>query len=510
MQEPIINSAGIFPFMIDLSDAHQNLIHALPAMEHCDRLKCIFLNVFSPLFHILHVPTFEANYLEFKKEPRSAPLSFLALLFVILSLAVTSLVDEDPLLTRIASGCASNDRRLDLAAGYRTAAMKCLNVDNFLIQHNLCTLQALIFQIYAMSHAGGPVWTLLGLTLHIAIALGCSVDPEELNVDIVEAEERRRCWAALVMLFTIQSTYFGNTLPFHIEADVALPADVDDEDLLIPPGIPPGNLLSTPRRLTEMSYLLCKFRLYNLGFEICQRSSAAPLHPRASTMILDEKLHKELKRHISLFEGVADMPPYQAAHFYIVSNYTHHLYLLLHRPYLGMGQGPVPATPDYSLAHTRESCGRCNESAMKILSNFESFHRDDKLISYHWYIDGLGSFQAFIAVTTLLIIMNRDDASATTILAMTTAVSSCMHIFRARAAKSDVCAKALALLEPWVQGQLSASQQCSLATPSTNMENYPVFDDWDPTPQVVTFMRELPSEQWLLPSAFPWVSPDSR
>ncbi|RJE25251.1 C6 zinc finger [Aspergillus sclerotialis] len=246
-----------------------------------------------------------------------------------------------------------------------------------------------------MSHSGGPTWSLLGTTLHIAIGIGCSVDPDHLNVGIIEAEERRRCWAALTMLYIIQNICFGNTMPFRIQADVALPADIDDEDLT---DTRRGSVPSSSGQLTQMSYLLCKFRLYNLAFDICRLSSSKPLQSRQSTMKLDHKLGEELKRHMSLFDNATDMPFYHVAHFYIVNNYTHHLYLLLHRPFLGAVESD-PSTERRT--QIRESSQRCTKSAMKILSNFESFHHNPNLKPYNWYIYGFGSFQALLAITTL-------------------------------------------------------------------------------------------------------------
>lgn len=115
--------------------------------------------------------------------------------------------------------------------------MRCLVADNFMVCHNLHTIQCLALLIYALNHAQGPAWSLLGTTLHIAISIGCAVDPAGLNVDRVEAEEHRRFWAGLRILYTIQNTCLGNLMPFRMDALMALTLDTErspPEESLMP------------------------------------------------------------------------------------------------------------------------------------------------------------------------------------------------------------------------------------------------------------------------------------
>lgn len=62
-----------------------------------------------------------------------------------------------------------------------------------MLQHNLYTVKALVLLIYVILHTDGLTLPWLGLTLHIATAIGCYIDPKLLDVDPIEAEERRRC-----------------------------------------------------------------------------------------------------------------------------------------------------------------------------------------------------------------------------------------------------------------------------------------------------------------------------
>ncbi|CAI7665783.1 unnamed protein product [Penicillium viridicatum] len=480
MQEPVSDLFSGSFFLAQDPKIHESLLHTLPPLSICDELIKTYLNVFSPLLHILHEPTFKVKYQEMKTDPQSAPLPFLGLIFVILSLAVTSLEDENTLIAELSTEPSHVCSVRNIAAQYRSIAMRCLAADNFMIQNNLCTLQCLVLLIYAIGHAGGPTWSLLGTTLHIAIGIGCSVDPDNLD-----------------------STCIGTTMPIHIQTDVALPADVDDEDLL---DSTRDSSQSSPHRLTQMSYILCKFRLCNLAFDICRLSSSTQLPSRTLTEKFNQLLEMELSKHMSLFETFTNMPFYHVAHFYIVSSYTHHLFLLLHRPYLGADE---TADSDQSLAaHIRESRQRCNDSAMKILSNFESFFRNENLKAYHWYLKGLGSFQSFLAITTLMVLIAKPNIPATTKLAMRTAIRTCLDIFSQMAPTSQISAKALTVLESFVQSPLSEFQQeafdqAHFTSPPSSNHNA-TADIWNFLPQVEDFLHEIPSEQWLLPSEFPW------
>ncbi len=87
-----------FPFLADAAASRQQLLDFLPPMSQCDRLKDVYMSAFSPLFHILHGPSFEKSYAEFRRQPARVPLSFLALVFSVLGTAVMALADDDPLL----------------------------------------------------------------------------------------------------------------------------------------------------------------------------------------------------------------------------------------------------------------------------------------------------------------------------------------------------------------------------------------------------------------------------
>ncbi|UKZ55644.1 hypothetical protein TrVGV298_009468 [Trichoderma virens] len=139
---------------------------SLPAKQHCRYLVSRFFAVFSPLIHVLHDPTFHLEYENFLKDPKSAPLSWLALLFTILSLAIMTLDDDDWVLDDLGREADGPGNVKAISAQYRKAAMSCLEADDYMVSHRLSTLQCLVLMIYAINHSqgSGSSWALLGLT----------------------------------------------------------------------------------------------------------------------------------------------------------------------------------------------------------------------------------------------------------------------------------------------------------------------------------------------------------
>lgn len=501
-------TSGGFPFFMDnVSSQTRVLLDLLPPASQCDQLVGIFLDVISPLFHILHDRSFLAKYQVFSNDRLSVTPSFLALIFVQLALAVTTLDDESPILQDLGhESCPSANVR-NLATRYRAAAMRCLVADNFMWHHNLCTVQSLVLLIYAISHAKGPSWTLLGSALHIAVAIGCSVDPIHLNVGLIEAEERRRCWAALKMLYTIQNTCLGNITPFKLEDNVALPADVDDDVLDAP--IASTIEQETSASPTKMTYILYKFRLYNLAYEICRLSSQAQVPEQDAVNHLEARLRAERRCHMERFTDFDALPVYHVAHFYILSNYSHHLSLLLYRPQLTAFQ---LKNAGYT---AKDHFQDCKESALTILSNFEMLCTNPDFRPYKWYNYGLGSFHAFLAIVSLVAILSKTKSAPEETTLMVEAISSCLQILQQAAKRSEICAKVSSILSS-VTGDVlrmreDETMMTLIAEDTTTTHISQTVDDnvgsetFDSSaPQLDSFLQTIPCEQWLIPAAFPW------
>jgi hypothetical protein len=514
--------SGVFLFTETLPST-QSLIDMLPPFRHCDELLTIFLDVFSPLFHILHDGTFKSNYVEFKKDPRNAPTSFVGLIFVALGLAVTAIDKENPILADLGREASTAENVRSLAAKYRQAAMRCLAADNFMWQHNLHTLQCLILLIYAINHAQGPAWALLGTTLNIAIAIGCHIDPALLNLHPVEVQERRRAWAGLMMLYTIQNTCLGNLAPFQVDNDVQLPADVEDDEIVsesLREAVhgsepPPGR-----KNPTKMSYILYKFRLYSLASEICALSTRGTSPCPGKVHALDGQLQTEMQAQAERFCVQLDQPTYHQAHSFILNNYTNHLVLLLHRACFAK---PVEIEGG-SLTASYE---KCEQAALAILSNYETLNFRHEFKPYSWYIHGIGSFHAFLAISTLLLLLGKSHPPQSPKDVILQAVQICLQRFHDNAPYSEICNQASSILDPLILGELSqitplrtfsdgvsdlgstggfgsSSEPMTMDTSGPSDNSDPSF--WSLPESFEEIVAKIPCEQWLSPAGFPWAN----
>ncbi|CEL05787.1 hypothetical protein ASPCAL06902 [Aspergillus calidoustus] len=378
--------------------SREELLAILPPSRYCDILKDVYFRVFSPLFHLLHDLTFEAEYQQFCHGPNSVMTAWISLLFAILSIAITALHDDDPLLSDLGREKTVSRNVKVLSARYQSATLRCLAADGVMSRHSINSLQSLILIIYARLHRGLPTWTLLGFTHHVATSMGCHVDPERFALVPIEREERRRAWAGLTMLYVSQNVTFGNLNPGLSSFGVKLPLDANDVDLLA------GTVLEPVHRLTQMTYLLLQYRLHNISSMICDTLFNFP--PRYSVTQIEAEIlnvHETCEKRYQLELGPEPLPVHHLANFNILYSYIHQLYLLLLRPALCQYlQGNI--TPETCAARVK-----CLASAKTSLAIHQSLYESPQFVSYKWFNSGLGSFHAFHAAVILCVMLIYPD-----------------------------------------------------------------------------------------------------
>lgn len=246
------------------------------------------------LFHILRDPTFAQQYRSFESNPECVSLSWLALLFDILDTAVIALDADHPLLHNLSWKQTYPEKIAELSARYRQAALECLHADHYMWRHNLAMHQALVILKYGINHSHGQPWSLLGLAYNKALAIGCHVDPATFNLNVIECEERRRCWSCLMMLYTLQNSALGNIGARHdsLPINTKPPADVNDDELV------QGFMTSAPssERATQMSYVLLKFGVFELCSDICQAAMGETTSVIEQIFHLDRSIIQEQAR----------------------------------------------------------------------------------------------------------------------------------------------------------------------------------------------------------------------
>ncbi|CAZ84742.1 unnamed protein product [Tuber melanosporum] len=379
----------------------------LPPKPLIDYLVSRYVEVFASLFHVLHEPSFMEDYRAFWESPKDVSLSWLALLFVVLGVGVMSLDDNDAVLKEHLH--MSTGRGLDLSSyvkRYCDLAMRCLVADRFMESYRLSTIQCLILLIYSKNHSndGGMSWALLGLTANIAAGLGCHKDGANLGLDPVETEQRRRCWAAILMLDAFQASAFGRpSMMRATQFETRLPLDVNDVD------ITRTGVREASSRPTQMTYLNLKFRLLSITSKIYEKLFGAEKPDYSTIVELDQEIRNEQKTWPGKYS--ADGPELNGlkandqVHWYILHGHLHQMFLLLHRPYFHKSSAENhPVAPD--------SRRQCIESATSILEIYNILNTKRKYQPYRWYINGLATFHAFHAVIVVSVdLLSMHDPS---------------------------------------------------------------------------------------------------
>lgn len=383
--------------------------------------------------------------------------SWLALLFAILAIAVSALDDDHPLLSDLGRERTVSRNIKVLSARYRSAALRCLAADGVMSRHSINSLQALVLINYARVHRGLPIWTLLGFTHHVAISMGCHLDPERFTLGPIEREERRRVWAGLMMLYTIQNTAFGSLDQQSLTQDVKMPADIDDVDLLTSPSLKRPAPSTFPRP-TQMTYLLLNFRLYKISSKICETIFSYPSTSRFTTSHLEAEIisvREMVEARYALDINNPLLIQHQANH-HILYSQIHQLLLLLLRPSLCRYlQGEI--TPE-----TCSTRAKCIASAKASLSIFETLLETPSFKPYKWYTSGLGSFHAFHAAVTLAVILLIPEGQSE-YEEIKDILDRALDMFASLSVRSVFCSKAVPIIRQMMYVQVAP---CSyLVTP---------------------------------------------
>lgn len=415
----------------------RTLLASLPPTSVCTELVRIYFSSFASLFHVLHDPTFWRQYEMFLQDAESVRLEWLALLYTVLATAIIALSPDHSILSDLSRKRTAPEKMRELSENWRGMALRCLEADQYLWRHSVGTLQCLVLMIYSIGHTHGQTWTLLGLANHLAQSIGCHTDPEGFSISSIEKEERRRCWAALMMLYTHQNTTIGmiGSPRVWMSAGPKLPADINDED------VEATHVRYDVGRAgaTQMTYLLLKFRLYDICAEIAEKVLSKSEQPSMNMIrALDAAICDEQSSWSQRYPTGSSLQAHHAAHVNVLYSYSDHLTLLLHQEIsLGDSFGDTVRT---------WSQGRQLESAKRILRTHAVMESDPDLAPFRWYNRGLGSFHAFHAAVVLSSLM-RVNADVREARERHQLFHSCLARLQALSESNSMCAKAATILQ---------------------------------------------------------------
>ncbi|KAB8231733.1 Zn(II)2Cys6 transcription factor [Aspergillus alliaceus] len=486
------------------SISKEELLTMLPPGRYCDALKDVYFRVFSPMFHILHDLTFAAEYQRFCHDPGSVTTAWIALLFIILGIAVTALDDDDPLLTDLGREKTVSRNIKALSSRYRSAALRCLAADGVFSRHSINSLQCLVLVNYARISRGLPTWTLLGFTHHVAISMGCHVDPGRFALGPIEREERRRAWTGFMILYIGQNNTFGGPDQRIHSQDVQFPLEINDVDLLT------GELSEPTTHPTQMTYLLLDYQLAKISSMICE--TLFTFMPKFSVPQIETEIltiHETCDKRYQLDASSETPPTHHLANLNILYGHLHQLFLLVLRPNLCRYlQGEV----------TAETCAaraKCAASAKATLAIYQSLHDLPQYSTYKWYNSGLGSFHAFHAAVVLCAILMHPDSQfeSTEIHDL---LWRSLETLAALSNRSNFCSKAVPVLRQLLDLAITRTQQQQPQQQSLGAPIGMAIPTSSPTPFIQPYLSpsieympeplfsQLRPQNWVSPSSVQW------
>lgn len=196
---------GVYPCPSETSTTHALLFNSLvptsalrsfqfSESQHFQAWQLYKQNV-HPMSPILHIPTTESIILAVARNPRGLTPAVEALTAVV-HFAAISCLNQNVDVSQV-----FGSPRSQLMPALRSAAELALARANVLDTGDLMTLQAFVIFIFVLRPTDPTKsWTLSGLAIRILQSAGMHRDGDHLDLDLFEAEMRRRLWWGLSSL----------------------------------------------------------------------------------------------------------------------------------------------------------------------------------------------------------------------------------------------------------------------------------------------------------------------
>ncbi|EFW13200.1 conserved hypothetical protein [Coccidioides posadasii str. Silveira] len=352
------------------------LFNSVPPRSVVDPLICHFFEnmEISPL--ILHSPTFRKEYENFRRDPTTASIIWLSMVFGMMSLSSSFLLlsNVDPE--------REESLRMDVRE-YRERCAQCLISGNY-TKPGKYNLPALIIYLACermrkeeFDH-GLPI--LFAMIVSLALRMGYHRDASHYpNLSPFAGEIRRRLWAVVVQLDQMISVAVG--VPRLIDdskTDNSPPRNLREEDFSEDSAeLPPPRPLADP---TVVTYVLARLKLIRfLGKTTDLANATVP--PRYETVLEFDRELSNIYGQLPTFYKLGEGPDTQDSLTFLQRLSFESLYeqarCTLHRKYL--------TAQDPRYAYSREACV---DAAMNMLAQQRYMHREcqagKKLFPQRW------------------------------------------------------------------------------------------------------------------------------
>ena len=286
-------SANQQGFIFSFSSTILSLRDFHPPPEHIPIYWSIFKSNVDPVLKLLHVPTTEVTVLQAAQDLDHVSKPMEALLFSIYFASINAMCPND------CAAILGIEKQATLRK-YRFAAEQAFARAGFLSTQELIVLQAMLLFLTAVRRTDDTryVWTLAGLLIRLANALGIHRDGQQFNLSPFETELRRRLWWQICSLDVRASEDHGCDPSIAEQTfDTKFPSNINDADIYPTMKEPPVEREGA----TEMTFDLIRHSVITT----VRRLSYAPSGPgpcriKNATLTLEdkEKMIEELHQHI--------------------------------------------------------------------------------------------------------------------------------------------------------------------------------------------------------------------
>ncbi|KAL3487148.1 fungal-specific transcription factor domain-containing protein [Aspergillus germanicus] len=375
-----------------------DILELIPPKNVTDRLVSRFFNSMEPGVVVLHAPTFQAEYNRFWDNQYDATLTWLSLLFSIMSLAifVNCRAEGEP------ASPISNPE--EMADEFRVQAAYCLIRDKY-TKPSKYTIEALLLygqtEYFRSPDSQYELWVLFGVVMRLAMRVGLHRDGSRYpGISCFDAEMRRRIWALMSQLESLFSFQMGLPRMIHKGlSDTQLPRNLLDNDFneqttTLPPSRPETDF-------TAVSYLIAKGRIADVFGLITDHVNSTLPGSYQYTVQLDRQLNEAYAAAPSnlqfrgVGQSVTELPVVIIGRYNLDILYQK-ARCVLHRNYLYDGR----SDPRY--ANSRRIC---IDSAIKLLRHHATIDAQVQpggvLYSGRWYLSSLTTHNFVLAAMLL-------------------------------------------------------------------------------------------------------------
>ncbi|KAI5809904.1 fungal-specific transcription factor domain-containing protein [Peziza echinospora] len=289
----------VFPFALSgprLSKTQ--LLELIPPRHIVDEVLRNYFSWYGQMFHVIHIPSFFAEYEELWKSPETVKPLWLGMLFIMMHMSwqLFNFSKKGP--------PEYQPRAEELIQTYQHASESALVVGEFTRRksyhyHTIRTLY-LMSAAKVLDEGSEETWLLLGLIIRIALAMGLHRDGQQYNLPPFDVEMRRRLWTAVCCMDMTHAISMG--LPSMIresEFDTGNPLNAYDADIY--EGMTEYPKPRPADERTEIAFYIFKCKIVRIYRKIVINANGiGPKPDYDSIMSLDE----------SFRQGFASLPHY--------------------------------------------------------------------------------------------------------------------------------------------------------------------------------------------------------